>query len=757
MKKGAKRKKPPVLTKAKVTTSKRVISRGWILDNGKVVSHRTLMKAAIPRRGRRTKAGQTQEIRNDRGRGDAGIITPPLPFDQLAILLERNTSHYRAVKAKAGDTAKRGWFLEADERKATASEKNFETLMEFFRNPSAQGQSLDSTLENYTIDFESIGNAGIELVKDMKGTPLQMNHIPAMTLFRTKDPKVYLHRRGTEKVYFKAVGDERKIDSRNGKENDSVSFQDEANELIYSLKYHPRSDWYGLPDVVPAIKAVVGDIFQRDFNLDFFENGAVPAYMVIIEGAELSPELETLIEDFFKHEIKGSGNNHKTLIIPIPIPGVSVKIERVSAEISESSFKIYHEQNIDEILSANGVPGLRAFLTKPGSFGRDQSREINKIYKESIITPLQKMIEAWINEWIVRKGFGITDWAFKLVPLAFDDRELVAMTAERLAKTGSMTVNELRRFLSPMIPNGLDPIDGGDVVTVAIAGIPTPIDEAFPNSKDAPEGHQHLSFKALTDLSIDVGGIAAGEWDGAKQEDIRDIVRTLNPIVKRFVERLKQAFAKAERQILANMSKEAPVSTMKRMKQERPLQINAVLKDFDDEIITEIMREEANVAVESGVALAARKTGIELSFGLQRPATQLYLDQTVAPFSRKIAAGISNRVRRQLSQGIAKGEPLTKLRDRVKKVFAGVKNRRALLIARTETARAHNIGTINGYNQTGVVKAVRVSDGTDFDEACVQADGQEWPLQKASAEPIEHPNCVRAFIPITIGPGERRA
>jgi len=46
------------------------------------------------------------------------------------------------------------------------------------------------------------------------------------------------------------------------------------------------------------------------------------------------------------------------------------------------------------------------------------------------------------------------------------------------------------------------------------------------------------------------------------------------------------------------------------------------------------------------------------------------------------------------------------------------------------------------------VDAVQVSDGTDFDDACREADGQVWSLDDAAANPLQHPRCTREFAPV---------
>jgi hypothetical protein len=72
---------------------------------------------------------------------------------------------------------------------------------------------------------------------------------------------------------------------------------------------------------------------------------------------------------------------------------------------------------------------------------------------------------------------------------------------------------------------------------------------------------------------------------------------------------------------------------------------------------------------------------------------------------------------------------------------------RAGLIARTEIANANNLTGTAAYRDSGLVERVEVFDGTE-DDACAAADGQIWTLDEADANPIEHPNCQRAFAPV---------
>jgi len=67
-------------------------------------------------------------------------------------------------------------------------------------------------------------------------------------------------------------------------------------------------------------------------------------------------------------------------------------------------------------------------------------------------------------------------------------------------------------------------------------------------------------------------------------------------------------------------------------------------------------------------------------------------------------------------------------------------------IALTEATRGYNEGTLAVAEGSGYTHVV-VSDGTDSDEPCAEADGQLWTIEQARENPLEHPRCRRAFVP----------
>jgi hypothetical protein len=99
----------------------------------------------------------------------------------------------------------------------------------------------------------------------------------------------------------------------------------------------------------------------------------------------------------------------------------------------------------------------------------------------------------------------------------------------------------------------------------------------------------------------------------------------------------------------------------------------------------------------------------------------------------------------EASDGLTTVELGKQIQDAVEALGNEMARSRANTIARTETAIVENNGSVLSIRQNGG-ETVDVFDGTD-DEICAAANGQVWTIEEALANPVGHPNCVRAFAP----------
>ena len=394
------------------------------------------------------------------------IIEPPYQLPQLMEWIDLDTIHSSCVRVKTQDAIGMGYYLEAKEEERMDNkdeDMNYQSLMTFFSlvNPN---EDISAMLEKVFMDYEGCGNGYIEVSRGMDGKVNALYHINATTMRWCGDKKRLVQRVGTNYVYFKPSGDEGILNSKTGNYVQSVrQAEDAANEVIVINQYSWKSIYYGIPEWLPAVYAMFGEMKEREYNLDFFINFGVPAYAVILEGVTLNPEVDEEIKKFFETTLKES--NYKTLTLSCP-KGGKIKFEPLNVDAKEASFRMYHADNTNTILAAHRVPPYRVGIVVEGKLGGSVSKDTDRIYLDSVINPRQKKFAWVINELIINRGMDIQGWTFHFKDINIVDENVNSKIHDRYLKNGVMSPNEIRSEL------GKDPYEGGDAVFVASSLIP---------------------------------------------------------------------------------------------------------------------------------------------------------------------------------------------------------------------------------------------------------------------------------------------
>lgn len=420
------------------------------------------------------------------------VVSPPYPPEVFAQFLQVDETHFRAVKTKAVDSVGRDWMLlpktnsgastlddfeeleEKEKKELTASIKTEIAEIRAFIENANDVEGFEGVLEQAATDYEGTGWGAIEIVRSLDGKIAKMSHIPAdrIRVIRGWRGFIELGSNG-KKIYHQMFGD--KLVSKNNKipgttrpirydpskdgkieENNwnwnfinrkngekGRKFGASANEILYCPKCHPATIYYGLPDIVPALGQLIANIFIRDYLLQFFEHNTIPQYAIVVEGGKLAgPTLET-IQKYFTEEIKGKA--HKTLIISVPSTGGEVKIrfEKLAADEKEGSFQETKKNNVQSILTAHGVSPAILGIVESANLGSGKGLSQAEIYKDRIVTPLQKKWARHINK-LFRLGLGITQVRLEFDPLDIRDLHNEMLVVKGYHESGIINTDEAR-------------------------------------------------------------------------------------------------------------------------------------------------------------------------------------------------------------------------------------------------------------------------------------------------------------------------
>ena len=453
-------------------------------------------------------ATRSQEIGEDEDPYDYntdGVVEPPWPFTVLQELFTSNTIHGAAIETKASDATysalaitATGWAKEnvAEDVLARAREE-----VERFIKVGASGRPVEDLLRDVAMDYESLGSAGFEVRRDLRGFVAAINHIPFGTMRVLKDTTAektharFMHHRFNKKSLFIDFGNAAIATDKNNQPFDPAQAPPEdfppydsrtshfkradyvdakkgkptanranaANEFVMLARPpHTKSTIYGTPAGITAYKAMLAQIKIDDYNIQFFANKGVPQYAVIFEGlgasagdeglvadpdatgdeismeaAEIAALEETLRLFFQKQLAKGD----RSVLVLTLVGDAKVRFERLSTDKLEASFAEYEKRNQENIRISHRMPGAAMGLLDTANLGSGRDDTMMRRYRDHIVAPMQRMFAKYIDM-IVRVGLLIPYFEFAYIPLDIEEEQAARAFALKEFEAGAITLDQ---------------------------------------------------------------------------------------------------------------------------------------------------------------------------------------------------------------------------------------------------------------------------------------------------------------------------
>ena len=395
------------------------------------------------------------------GYGLFDVITPPYNLYELANFYDTSFANHAAIDAKVANIVGLGYSFEVTDRTMLSLEnkddevavgrarKRIERMkleMRDWIENLNDDDSFTKTMEKVYTDVESTGNGYIEVGRTVNGDIGYIGHIPSTTIRVRRLRDGYMQIIGQKVVYFRNFG---------SKNSNPVTADPRPNEIIHIKEYSPLNTYYGIPDIIAALPSLLGDQLASQYNIDYFENKAVPRYVVTLKGAKLSGEAEDKMFRFLQTGLKAQ--SHRTLYIPLPGDTdqnkVEFKMEPIENGIQDGSFKEYRKQNRDDILVAHQVPISKLGGTDSAAIAASIAQD--RTFKEQVSRPAQGHLNKVISK-IIKEKTDILELKFN--ELTLTDEITQSQILERYVKTQVMMPNEAREAIGlPQHPNGDEP------------------------------------------------------------------------------------------------------------------------------------------------------------------------------------------------------------------------------------------------------------------------------------------------------------
>lgn len=517
-------------------------------------------------------------------------------------------------------------------------------------------------------------------------------------------------------------------------------------EVIWGPLPNPLDEYSGLSPLAAARLAADYASAAQKSNRNLFANGLQMGGIITPKsGSTLTPDQAMAIEKLLTERFKGVNNAHRWGVFRFEADAKPLGMSPKDAEYIEGQ-----RLALEDVCRAYGVPqdlvgGQRTY--------ENVQAAMRAIWTQTVL-PEADMIASDISEQLLPL-LGEADVAeFD----ASDIEELQESTTEKWTRTqgqlkaGALTINEYRS------DEGLDAVAWGDVWWA-----PSSLTPVTDGEKEPPP--PQLAAPVTEQPAADTEGPEEPTEPTEPERSARAAALILygSPAHLAHWQRTTARLDREERKVYAmvqELARRQQSSVLARLRK-RSLD-DAVRNPFDLGEWTRKFREEARVVFRALLAIfgaeAVADVGGADDFSVTDPAAVRFLERSAQRFAVEVTESCWNELRASLVEALDSGESVAEVEERVRRHFAQYigdpeaegKAARAEMIARTETNRALNGGTLEGWRQSGLVSGktwisalddrTRTPPASEFDH--VGAHGETVGLDEqfvATGEPLDGP------------------
>lgn len=533
--------------------------------------------------------------------------------------------------------------------------------------------------------------------------------------------------------------------------------QFKPEDIIHFKQVNPKSSLYGLPTVKAAMDVVRTSIYATRWNMNFFNNSAIPDTLLITKTA-MTPDQKKEFRERWESKYQGYKNAHKLGILE-----GEIELKQLMMTMRDMEFDKLINTTTQQILTAFGVP--KSILGIQGMNRAEAEAQIYAFLSETIEPKIRAMVET-LNEFLVPE-FG------ENLFLDFEDptpanREAIVKEYESGLKSNWLLINEVRdkEGLPPVkggwdfyLPMMMIPVGGseeGKTKYVKIKGI---TETEYKKHKEEKE-QERLRKRVLT------GKRSLKLKMQLKAELVKYFITNHKKILRPFSEEQKRKWWEEHAALLKSDEKLFVVFTRRLFKNQEGRIKEALESEFTGKSLTKVIPELVNWDIENRIFFElavpiftditdrrGRRAGelIGVKFELT-PEVIEKIDKKSVKFAEEVNATTRKKLKKELGEGIAAGEGVPELSERVSGVFKKRRKYEAERIARTEVISASNGAELEAYIQSEVIEKKEWLAEADACDICIALAGNVVKLKETFSGgfdyPPAHPNCRCAILPV---------
>ncbi len=501
---------------------------------------------------------------------------------------------------------------------------------------------------------------------------------------------------------------------------------DNPEYRIVHFKYpNPMNPYFGMGPLEAQAYAYDLDLYTEVYQRNFFQHGARPDFFLETEQKIDKTTAAWTLELWDEHH-KGPANMWKPAIL-----GHGMKAHTLNINNRDMQFALLAEYSMEKIIAAYGVPKAKLGLVADANRANAEAADLT--FNSEAIMPRLMLIEERIENDILPLYPGQS----KRLWLGADfenpvpaDREAERADRELELKYGVTFINEDR------VERGKNPVAWGSVPILPstmspLGSAPPPGASPAPEPAPAPTPPETPPEEEPTPGETEA--MRTSLWESFIARTLPQEEAMAAPIIRHMKQQEREVLDRLETRGKALLAYFGGWSAKKVRAhlQRDPALVDAVLFTVGDEApkLLELIKGHIRDAVDAAGLAAVAEVGVGV-WDLQDPAVLTWLEAHGLQAARGITETTRELLRETLIEGVAAGEGTEDLVLRIKAIYDNATTARVRNIARTEVNTASTWGTLQGYQQSGVVEESEWLSARDerVRETHRKADGQRAPL-----------------------------
>ncbi len=405
-----------------------------------------------------------QQFKNDISQSVASTLfeypEPPWDEDFLLDTVKFNPWHSVCIDVLAEDSVRPGFQLNNSGLvlPENINPENKLFLYNFFSRSNKKKQAIDDVLAMMNRNYLPLARCCAEPARNYNREITSIYFVNAYRIrphrlaFIPNSPNpIFRYMIDWNKYkYYKQFGEKRNFDIDTGLPTNETNPDRLAKELIYMVKYesslsegvNPYYPYYGLSPLISLFLGTEGWKKQRIYNVTFFDSSIKNVFSAM--GVKLDKKTNKMIEKWLSCEI--SGEELKNIFLSSADPDAKIDIKQLFDRAIEASFLEFNKQTRDEIIAAGWkVNPYRIGIMETGKLAGNLADNANKTYKDTALSPIQRMHENWINLYLIadEMGFNIQDWVIEFNPLDTADPTFKLNMSKALFDRGAINYGQM--------------------------------------------------------------------------------------------------------------------------------------------------------------------------------------------------------------------------------------------------------------------------------------------------------------------------